>query len=219
MPHIHTQSDFQRLSKPNFCYLCGVDIHKDAIVNSDHCPPEKLFHPSDRIDYPIKVKVHASCNHKWHEDDEKLSIFFDILHGGKKVNDPELLKKLSFLSVVTAQGVYQGITCFPLRPFARRIIRCAHALLYGGYLPRETSNHIHYPIPEIDPKKGNEPFRISCRRILLPTSYVARRRRKLSTHFSPTTGNLNMFVLGHIWTTETRSVFLLSISIGWQASL
>ena len=86
--------------------MCGADLNNGKIVNSDHCPPEKLFHPSDRIDYPIKVKVHASCNHKWNEDDEKLSIFFDVLHGGIKVNNPELLKKLSFLSVITAQGVY-----------------------------------------------------------------------------------------------------------------
>ncbi|THJ15091.1 MAG: hypothetical protein CAF42_015375 [Nitrospira sp. CG24B] len=158
MPQIRTQSDFQRLSKPNFCYMCGVDLNNGEIVNGDHCPPEKLFQPSDRVDYPIKVKVHARCNHKWSEDDEKLSIFFDILHGGTKANDPELLKKLSFLSVITAQGVYKGITCFPLRPLARRLIRCAHALLYGEYLPRETRYHIHYPIPEIDPTKGNEPF-------------------------------------------------------------
>jgi hypothetical protein len=54
--------------------------------------------------------------------------------------------------------MYKGINCFPLKPLARRIIRCAHALLYGEYLPRETRNYIHYPIPEIDPSKGNEPF-------------------------------------------------------------
>ncbi|MEK6762867.1 MAG: hypothetical protein AABY96_09150 [Nitrospirota bacterium] len=158
MPQIQTQQEFHRLEKPGFCYMCGLALDNGEVVNSDHCPPEKIFHTTDRENYPIKLKVHACCNHRWQEKDEKLSIFFDVLHGNTKANNPILQQRLSFVSVITEQGVYKGIADFPIRPLARRIIKCAHAVLYGEYLQAGTLHHIHYPIPEIDPTKGNEPF-------------------------------------------------------------
>jgi hypothetical protein len=87
-----------------------------------------------------------------------MAIFFDILHGAGKASDPALIKKLSFLDIENDQGLYQGITNFPIRPLAYRIIRCANALLYGQYLPRETMHHIHYPIPEVDLANGSKPM-------------------------------------------------------------
>lgn len=158
MPHISSQSQFQKWSKPSFCYLCGEALANGAGLNDDHCPPEGMFAVADRINYPIKLKVHASCNHRWHVEDEKMAIFYDVLHGGAKASVPALQKKLSFLDIENDQGVYQGITNFPIRPLAYRIVRCIHALLYGEYLPAQTINHIHYPIPEVDCSNGNRPI-------------------------------------------------------------
>ena len=116
-----------------------------------------MFAIADRVNYPVKLKVHASCNHRWHVEDEKMAIFYDVLHGAKKASDPSLRKRLSFVEIDNNQGIYQGISDFPIRPLAFRIIRCAHALMYGEFLPRNTGNHIHYPIPEVDRSNGNKP--------------------------------------------------------------
>lgn len=157
MPRIENQSQFQKWVKPSFCYLCGESLQNGTALNDDHCPPEGMFAIADRVNYPIKFSVHASCNHRWHVDDEKMSIFYDILHGGTKASDPVLQKKLSFLDIENEQGVFLGITNFPIRPLAYRIIRCVHSLLYGRYLPANTNNHVHYPIPEVDRSNGNRP--------------------------------------------------------------
>lgn len=157
MPRIETQSQFQKAKKPQFCYLCGDPLHNGLLLNSDHCPPQGMFAASDRINYPIKVCVHAECNHRWHAADEKMAIFYDVLHGGAKSAVPTLRNKLTFRDVETEQGIFQGITNFPIRPLAYRIVRCAHALLYDAFLPRQTMHHIHYPIPEVDSSTGNSP--------------------------------------------------------------
>lgn len=157
MPGIATQSQFQKWQKPDFCYICGKTLANGALLNSDHCPPEGMFAPSDRVNYPVKLKVHASCNHRWHIEDEKMAIFYDILRGGKKASDSSLQKKLSFVDIENDQGIYHGITDFPIRPLTFRIIRCAHALLYGEFLPENTGNSVHYPIPEVDRSNGNKP--------------------------------------------------------------
>jgi len=104
MPRIETQSQFRKWSKPDFCYLCGDLLENGAPLNDDHCPPQAMFAVSDRISYPIKMSVHVKCNHRWHAEDEKLAIFFDILHGGAKASVPALHRKLTFLDVETEQG-------------------------------------------------------------------------------------------------------------------
>ncbi len=158
MPRIENQSQFQKWRRPAFCYLCGDPLENGLPLNYDHCPPQGIFAASDRNDYPIKVSVHASCNYRWHVEDEKMTIFYDVLHGGAKASLPALQSKLTFLDVETQQGTFQGITNFPIRPLAYRIIRCAHALLYDAFLPAQTMHHIHYPIPEVDPSTGNTPL-------------------------------------------------------------
>jgi hypothetical protein len=157
MPHLLTQAQFQRWPKPPFCYLCGGSLEDGSSLNDDHCPPQGMFAPADRSNYPLKVEVHANCNHAWHSADETLAIFYDVLHGSKKASNPALRGKLKFLDVENEQGTYQGIANFPLRPLTTRIIRCAHALLYGEFLPGSTPHHVHYPIPEVDRGNGNRP--------------------------------------------------------------
>lgn len=117
-----------------------------------------MFKVADRINYPIKLKVHEKCNHNWHINDEKMGIFYDILHGGNKITIPELQNKLTFQDIETNQGVFKGITGFPLQPLVHRIIRCMHALLYHEYLPNQTKHYIHYPIPELDQSNQNQPI-------------------------------------------------------------
>ena len=158
MPQITSQKQFQSLGKPEFCYLCGEPLDNGQPLNSDHCPPEKMFAIKDRVNYPIKVKVHAHCNHSWHIEDEKLAIFFDMLHGGEKADNPKHVRKLSLLSISTEQGIYQGITRFPFKPLVFRVLRCVHAILYSEFLPKNTKNHVHFPIPEVNKEKGNEPI-------------------------------------------------------------
>jgi hypothetical protein len=158
MPHITNQSEFQKRQKPSFCYLCGEPLNNGISLNDDHCPPEAMFKVADRINYPIKLKVHENCNHSWHVNDEKLGIFYDILHGGNKTTSPKLQKKLTFQDIETNQGVFKGITEFPLQPLVHRVIRCMHALLYYEYLPNQTKHYIHYPIPELDQSNGNQPI-------------------------------------------------------------
>lgn len=151
MPGIATQKQFRDWKKPSFCYLCGEILADGSKLNRDHCPPQGIFAAEDRINYPLLLRVHERCNHRWHGLDEKMAIFYDVLHGATKASDPKLAKKLKFVDVRNEQGVYRGITEFPLRPLTHRIIRFAHALLYDEFLPSNTPNRVHYPIPEVDP--------------------------------------------------------------------
>lgn len=159
MPRLVKQAQFQRWPKPDFCYLCGVALEDGSELNDDHCPPQGMFAKEDRANYPVKLQVHACCNHKWHTADETMAIFIDILHGTGKATNPGLLRKLEFVDIENEQGVYQGITKFPMRPLAHRIIRCMHATLYGSFLPVDTFHDVHYPIPEVDTKNENKPVK------------------------------------------------------------
>ncbi len=155
MPHIVNQSQFRKCEELSFYYLCGGSLYNGTTTNADHCPPKGMFAIADRVDYPIKLVVHASCNYKWRVEDEKMAIFYDLLRGGTKVSAPVLRRKLSFCDIENDQGVFRGITNFPIRPLACRIIGCAHALLYREYLSTQTKKHIHYPMPEVDRSNGN----------------------------------------------------------------
>jgi len=157
VPHLITQAQFQQWQKPAFCYLCGMTLDDGTILNNDHCPPQAMFAKLDRTNYPIKLQVHERCNHKWHLADEMISVFLDILHGTGKAADPHHLRKLNFVNIQNAQGLYQGITKFPMRPLVHRIMRCMHAVLYGSFLKTDTFHHVHYPIPEVDTENNNQP--------------------------------------------------------------
>jgi hypothetical protein len=155
VPRITTQSQFQKLAKPAFCYLCGDPLGNGTDLNRDHCPPEGLFTIADRPNYPLTIHVHKSCNHSWHIEDEKLAIVYDMLHGATDPLDGR--RELKFVRIENEQGPFLGLTDIALVPLAWRIVRCAHALLYGSFLPTATPNTIHIPLPEIDPATGNTP--------------------------------------------------------------
>ena len=159
VPRILKQTQFQRWAKPDFCYLCGTSLTDGTSLNDDHCPPQGMFAKVDRENYPIKLKVHERCNHKWHLADETMAIFLDILHGSGKATNPEHLRRLNFIDIQNEQGVYQGITRFPMRPLVHRIIRCMHSILYGSFLGADTYHDVHYPIPEVDTENENRPIR------------------------------------------------------------
>lgn len=116
-----------------------------------------MFALKDRQNYPVKLKVHAACNHKWHMADETMAIFLDVLHASGKATSSDHLKKLHFIDIENDQGTYQGITRFPMRPLTHRVIRCMHGLLYGEPLPIATQHQVHYPIPEVDTSNGYRP--------------------------------------------------------------
>ena len=158
MPRIVTQAQFLRWPKPDFCYICGNTLQDATPLNDDHCPPKGMFAAADRSNYALKLQVHEQCNHKWHPADETMAVFLDGLHATGKTENTGLLKKLNFVAVENEQGIYQGITQFPMRPLAHRIIRCMHALLYGEFLPAGTNLSVHYPIPEVDTSNGNRPI-------------------------------------------------------------
>ena len=159
MRHLVSQSTFQKWPKPEFCYLCGEALQNGKPTNEDHCPPSGLFRIEDRANYSLKLKVHAACNHRWHAVDEKMSVFLDFLHNNGKLTNRSLVDKLNFHDIENEQGCYFGVSNVPLRPITNRILRCAHALLYNEFLPKETVHTAHYPIPELDPQTPGHPHR------------------------------------------------------------
>jgi hypothetical protein len=159
MPKLVKQAEFQRWPKPNFCYLCGLDLKDGSALNDDHCPPKGMFAKEDRANYPITLQVHALCNHKWHSADETMAIFLDKLHNTGKATKPGVRRKLHLVDIKSEQGVYQGITKFPILPLAKRIIRCMHAALYGEFLPKGHLIDIYCPFPYADTENGNRPVK------------------------------------------------------------
>ncbi len=150
MPRLDSQKAFRTWQRPTFCYLCGDPLDDGTVTNDDHCPPIKLFLPEDRHNYPLLLKVHKRCNSNWSAADEVLATIYAKLHGTVEVSETTR-RGPDFHEVRNEQGIFQGISGFPIRPFATRVIRCVHALLYGEWLPTTTPNDIHIPVPEKDP--------------------------------------------------------------------
>jgi hypothetical protein len=94
---INSQTKFQKIQRPTFCYLCGMQLSNGKNLNRDHCPPENIFAPADRANYPLILQVHEECNVKWSESDEKIGIAFSALHGGDKLKNQRLVDKLQFI--------------------------------------------------------------------------------------------------------------------------
>jgi hypothetical protein len=159
MPMICSQQQFRSASKPDFCYLCGDTLLSGRPTNRDHCPPKSWFDASDREDYPIVLEVHEACNNKWKLPDETMSGLFAAFHEGYAGRDLSRQRKPESLEIENDQGIYPAMTNVPFVPQSHRVIRCMHALLYGEFLPSQTGNWLHVPIPEVNPKDGNRPVR------------------------------------------------------------
>jgi hypothetical protein len=151
MPRITTQREFAESKQPSFCYLCGEPLDNGDPTNEDHCPPKSIFGISDRSDYPIVLKVHEDCNHQWCLSDDMLVLFFDPLSGQGKVGKERHRSRMEKRKVsVGFEGrVIDGYTNLPLRPFAARVVRCMHAVLYKEWLPPGVAEgHIMFPFAE-----------------------------------------------------------------------
>jgi hypothetical protein len=150
MPRITTQKEFAQHKQLGFCYLCGEPLDNGYLLDDDHCPPKSIFNVTDRSDYPIKLKVHKQCNHAWHSGDDLLSLFFDPLsEQGKAANEKHRNRMEKHkVSVDLQDHTLVGYTNLPLRPFAARVVRCMHALLYKESFPEGVQGHIMYPFGE-----------------------------------------------------------------------
>jgi hypothetical protein len=156
MPKIHTQKEFRNWPKPKFCYLCGKPLDDGTPLNDDHCPPAGMFLEADRQNYPIILKVHAACNSSWSAADEKFATMYAVLHG--LIDDiDEKRRSPRFVSVSNEQGEHLAAIEFPLSELVFRITQCAHALLYGEWLPKTTRHAFHIPVPEVDTERSNSP--------------------------------------------------------------
>src|SRR5882724_8450993 len=152
MPHILTQKDFRQRRSLTFCYLCGQPLKNDSKLNDDHCPPKAVFKNEDRRDYSLTLKVHESCNSRWHKYDEQFSILYDALHGGSKI---EAKRDMEIIDVRNSDGIFPALTGVPFIELGFRVAQCAHALMYGTSLAANMRRHIHVPLPEVDTKNSN----------------------------------------------------------------
>jgi len=150
MPRITTQKEFARSKQLGFCYLCGEQLDNGYPTDDDHCPPKSIFNAKDRSNYPIILKVHKQCNHAWHLIDDMLSVIFDPLSGQGKIAEEKHRNKMEKRKVsVNLDGQkLDGYTNLPFRTFARRVVKCMHALLYKEWFPKGIQDQIMYPFAE-----------------------------------------------------------------------
>jgi hypothetical protein len=151
---ISSQTHLRKHGQPSFCYLCGRALSGPDSVDRDHCPPKGLFAPSDRINFPVILPTHKICNHQWHGVDELVGILTDALHSRKKSQDEHVTKRLDAHWLPFNGKRVAAVSNVPLAAIGLRVVRGMHALLYKSYLPLQTRNSIHVPLPAADPKTG-----------------------------------------------------------------
>jgi hypothetical protein len=155
MPRITTQKEFAQHRQLAFCYLCGERLDNGYPLNEDHCPPRSIFAPRDRADYPVKLRVHKQCNDAWHLSDDVLSLLFDPVSGQGKAASEKHRRRMEKhkTNIDRPDCTIVGYTDLPLRPFAWRVVRCMHALLYKEALPENIAGagHVMYPFGEASP--------------------------------------------------------------------
>jgi len=150
---ISTQKELRDHGQPSFCYLCGEAL-AGAEVDRDHCPPKGFFSATDRINFPIILPTHKSCNNGWKEADEIVGIVSDALHDRRKSSDLNHTRKIEAYSIPFNKKEATGVTNVPLSPMAKRIVRGMHALLYGLFLPGSIRETMHVPLPEAGMSTG-----------------------------------------------------------------
>lgn len=150
---ISTQKQLRNHGQPTFCYLCGGAL-VGADVDRDHCPPKGFFSPADRINFPIILPTHRTCNNGWNEADEIVGIVADALHERRKSSDLDVTRRIEAYSIPFNNKEVAGVTNVPLLPTAKRIVRGMHSLLYQNFLPQGIRETMHIPLPEADMATG-----------------------------------------------------------------
>lgn len=151
---ISSQTHLRKHGQPSFCYLCGRALDGPEPTDRDHCPPKGLFAPSDRVNFPVILPTHKACNNQWHGVDDLVGILTDALHSRKKSQDESVTKRLEAYWLPFNGKQAAAVSNVPLAAIGVRIVRGMHALLYKSYLPLQTRNSIHVPLPAADRETG-----------------------------------------------------------------
>lgn len=123
-------------------------------MNRDHCPPKGLFAKLDRINFPVILPTHHSCNHLWQDKDHLVGILADALHTRQKSQDTSITKRLEAYLIPFNGIEAPAVSNVPLAEMGFRIVRGMHALLYKAYLPHLPSRNIHVPLPTANAQTG-----------------------------------------------------------------
>lgn len=123
-------------------------------VDRDHCPPKGLFAPDHRTNFPVILPTHRTCNNQWHGVDDLTGILTDALHSRRKSQDESVTKRLAAYWLPFNGAHAAAVSNVPLAAIGLRIVRGMHALLYKTYLPLETRNSIHVPLPAANLETG-----------------------------------------------------------------
>jgi len=113
-----------------------------------------MFAPSDRVNFPVILPTHKACNNRWHGVDDLVGILTDALHSRKKSQDEGVTKRLEAYWLPFNGKQAAAVNNVPLAAIGLRIVRGMHALLYRSYLPLQTRNSIHVPLPAADWETG-----------------------------------------------------------------
>ena len=154
---ISSQTHLRKHGQPSFCYLCGRLLAGPEPVDRDHCPPKGLFAPTDRVNFPVILPTHKACNNQWHGVDELTGILTDALHSRRKSQEESVTRRLEAFWLPFNGEQAAAIGNVPLAAIGLRVVRGIHALLYKSYLPLNTRNSIHVPLPAADRETG-EPY-------------------------------------------------------------
>jgi hypothetical protein len=159
---ISCQLDARRVwSRAALCYLCGEPLpileldapefhRKSPDVNRDHVPPEKLFAPADRIDFPLLLRTHVRCNGGESQNDQKMAELFRSIWNSETEADFEALE-LEWLTDQDGRANSSFWKYDDLPAMVFRWIRGFHYALYNEILPINANRATLLPFLEIRP--------------------------------------------------------------------
>jgi hypothetical protein len=149
------------------CYLCGeplpiLDLEEtpirrnDPTINDDHVPPETLFAPADRANFPLLLRTHATCNGGESSNDQKMAELFRLIWNPKTEDDLQVLA-LEWESDSTERATASYWRGDDLPAIVFRWIRGFHHALYGEHLPLNTKRATLLPFLEMKPEGAVRP--------------------------------------------------------------
>lgn len=162
------QQDARRVWKrASVCYLCGkplpvFELEKVSFksnspeINRDHVPPEKLFAPEDRGDYPLLLRTHVHCNGGESADDQKMSELFRLIwNQEERANLEALALEWEADQHGSATASFWNNDNVPAMVF--RWIRGFHYALYDEFLPANVDRATLLPFLEIKSDGASRP--------------------------------------------------------------